>query len=481
MNLSRSVLQSIHEVLWDERYPAGEALRRHPTKFIHFMNAPETKQRAPVVPYLSLNPKKSHRDPEGVYFYPCRWLLRNYRTFQYGLTMDYYAIVDVVPSRTPGIVNLGRMSMNRAAEIARENGWEERLWKVYEHPSWYLEENQMPARLWKRRSPGALFYGTCDMLVNRPDLFGEPKGKYRWHALLRGVRGLYDPGRGIINQSEPAQLVLFDPRLYRNRIVEVGSNRQRYGAFREVFQEVIRRLGGVSRVRQGRVTGRIAWEGHPVDVEFDTRSSKIVLRYGRNGREAVVDLRMDFEVLYDYPASETVSSLAYRVESHLKRMPPDGTEYGETLWDRDRLKALVLSLMDGSRPATVRLSDEGDLIAHARGGMYESTSSVYAVYTKDGRLRVSAGTHGLKPHDLKYERVYPADVSEERAVEDFEEALEDWVRGLPGVVSGEMHPRMVLIQLHLPLLDRPGFTEDDWIEWELKRTASARRPAEKRT
>lgn len=55
----------INELIWDDSHTAAQAARKYPNAWIHFSK----------IPKLGINPRKGHRDPPGVYFYPCRWLL----------------------------------------------------------------------------------------------------------------------------------------------------------------------------------------------------------------------------------------------------------------------------------------------------------------------------------------------------------------------------------------------------------------------
>ncbi|MFA5489921.1 MAG: hypothetical protein WC284_11990, partial [Candidimonas sp.] len=186
------ISQILTEHVWEDLYTAGQAVKRYPNKWIHFSN----------INKIGINPKKSHHDPHGIYFYPCKWLLSEDHSIYggYGTSMDYYFICDI---DTSNCINLGNMTTKKAENIAKQNGWYDSYRKVVDE-NLFQYMRKVPSKN-NLRKPGGMFYSVMDFLVNQNDFSDIPQ--YTWGQLLKGIDGLYDPGYGIIASQEPAQLV----------------------------------------------------------------------------------------------------------------------------------------------------------------------------------------------------------------------------------------------------------------------------------
>lgn len=191
----------INEVLWHERSPLYDVLMQNRKRFIHFSSTPK----------LGVNPKKSHTDPHGIYFYPVNWLLTyvndNDRD-QYALDMPYYFLADIDFSSRGYLMS--KMTMDDVEKIARENGWYPLLMNMLgvakqDWPRMSSIFMDKPAKaMWRVLKNNREF--------NRSDNFG-----------LKGIDYIYDDGTGTIHPNEPSQVLVLNPRILRN--VTMGENR----------------------------------------------------------------------------------------------------------------------------------------------------------------------------------------------------------------------------------------------------------------
>ena len=226
------------------------AVQRNPRKFVHFTN----------IAKLGINPQKRHGDPYGVYFYPARWLIAKTDDInwdsQYAVTNKYYFVCDI--KKSPNSVNLGTMTLEDAKAIAERNGWLADFETVLADPT---KINAGPMGKKALKLPGGQFYAAMDYLVN---IF---KKYYSWPRLLRGVDALIDPGKGIINKAEPAQVIVMNPSLIK--IIESGSNEPRYRSLAaKAVANAAQKLGGTMFWRNGFPGIKLTVGNAPMEVLY---------------------------------------------------------------------------------------------------------------------------------------------------------------------------------------------------------------------
>lgn len=247
--------QTLTELDWYERSPLADILRRHRGRWVHFSRgAPnrdiyqlhQNNQLLPTpdrpantyssramkahqrqvsrinrmnatepVPKIGVNPRKFHRDPFGIYFYPVDWVLSGTeklrRGDQYGQDMPVYHIADIDLS-SPGVV-LGSVRWEQVEEIAARNGWRDQLDAFRALPP--EQQKATLPRYSNPDKPGAVLWHFVERLV--------AKGETTWAKAYRGLTYIRDDGNSIIHSNEPDQLLVLDPRIIK--VVETGRTR----------------------------------------------------------------------------------------------------------------------------------------------------------------------------------------------------------------------------------------------------------------
>lgn len=321
-------------LLYEDERSAYDAMMRHPRAFIHFTNGvPRSKDSTDLVPRMGINPSnKSHHDPHGVYFYPIAWLLRHAREHRldslYGTTMQFYYVADI--QLGAGGVNLYTMTAAQADKIARSNGWLAELQKV--RGDTRLLPDSLPDAV--KRRPGALLYGCADYLVN-------VEKSHRWTQLLRGVDYLYDPGYGIINQNEPAQVCVINPKLIT--VLESGENKEKTSQIvSDVMKAVAAQLGGDISYsnRQPQLSTKI--DGRPITVRPDFGNYRCWVTSYRAGVELTAPVKIDGTTL-DAGTDAIVQHIVYVLKQIARDSTPTGTPPTFTLKDAQDIVDAVWS------------------------------------------------------------------------------------------------------------------------------------------
>lgn len=183
------------ELDWFDKSPLVKALRPHGGRWIHFSSLPK----------LGINPRKSHSDPYGIYFYPVDWLLTpNERLAsgqQYGIDWPYYFLCDIQLDHR-GYV-LSGVTWADVEALAERNGW-----KVH-YDAYRADPDAFPLKYYMKSShPGDFLWHFIEVLAERK--------LTTWNRAYRGVSYIYDDNNGIIHANEPHQIVVFDRRLIRN-------------------------------------------------------------------------------------------------------------------------------------------------------------------------------------------------------------------------------------------------------------------------
>lgn len=373
MKLDVITEEVLTEGLWSEQYAAGAAMKKYPHKFIHFTN----------INKLGVNPKASHRDPQGIYFYPIRWLedrMSYGGVIQYGVTMKYYYIVDI-DLNAVGSVDLGRMSLARARAIATKNGWGDWFDKVYNNPEPYLKQGPMDPSLWKRKKAGAIFYATIDYLVN-------VRKEITWLKALSGVPLLYDPGHGIINANEKSQALVIDRKAIK--VLEYGENRdQSQKSYDASAIKAIERLGGTHYYDNKRLNGTVHLDGAPVHLSFDLGNLKMIAEYFFKGKKGGETFKVGFEAL-ERTEDEVADYLVYKINTLKGKAEIEGTEPS---WSKEKIEAITKNIYGGTAKLQQLFTQDGSLHTSV---MFDSSYMVqYNTFwfseDTDGNLHVHIG------------------------------------------------------------------------------------------
>jgi len=198
------------ELNWQDKSPLAPVLAKYPGKFIHFSQ----------INKLGINPKKSHSDPHGIYFYPTDWLRtteydRVQHGNQYGLDWPYYFIADVNWS-SPGIV-LSKFSAADLKTVAERNGWAKLLQEYLANGTITVGADSRKVTLphyAKEDQPGSILWHLCDAI--------QKERLMTWGQMLKGIAYIYDDGNAIIHSNEPAQLLVLLPNAIK--VIDSGKN-----------------------------------------------------------------------------------------------------------------------------------------------------------------------------------------------------------------------------------------------------------------
>lgn len=442
MKLAEQILQ-ITEVIWHELYPAAKAMKRFPNDYIHFTG----------IEKIGINPKKTHRDPHGVYFYPCKWLLDpdNLAGFQYGLAKEFFYIARV-NLKGEGVVNLSKITLDQAFDLASQNGWGSLLVRASNRTKEFFKDSPIPKGA--RRRPGALFYGVADMLVNSPDelhqILDTPyklrEEVWTWGKLFKGINVLVDRGHGIIASKEASQVVVINPKYYK--VLYKGSNTPKYDSAEiETGRVALKMLNGEEvRIEKGLLVGRFDFEGAPVTVKFNTGNFRSILNFYKNKRRVEHVLRMEsgFDVPREYEARNAVSYIKRYLSSIKPEPEPEGGDTSE--WSTEEFSKLAERIMYNYREARRGVSEDGtQWITSDRGGLWGGhfNYQISLSITPNGLLTLDY-QDWTEGHDFDYKKEDVHKNEVEEVLKDFYLKFSRYIEGKYGdndawkrLVSGE--------------------------------------------
>lgn len=220
------------EAKYTDITPLGEMLEKYRGRglWIHFSDPrkPERtprdgdlpshglKQRAPLHPAkVGINPKKTHLDPPGVYFYPVDWLLTHDRFLegeQWATNWPEYIIADIDTSVTG--LDLSTASREEIEDLAVRNGWADQFHE-------YIDDMRNKGRM-PDPAPEDFYadtaWGVLKSLNQR-----QNENRVSWLRALRGLNYVLDRN-GIIMRQEPEQICVFNPKIIT--VVDRGTQRR---------------------------------------------------------------------------------------------------------------------------------------------------------------------------------------------------------------------------------------------------------------
>jgi hypothetical protein len=234
----------LDEMSYTERSPLMDVFRANRGRWIHFSQ----------IPKLGINPKKSHDDPVGIYFYPVDFLLTDFHRMedgsQFGLSWPYYFLCDLDLS-APGLT----LSSTTAADVtalAERNGWKPLL-DAYEAAP---EDERAKMLTFHARqghlSPGAFLWAFLDQQ--------QKEKRITWNRALKGLAYVRDDGNKIIHSYEPDQIVVFDPRIIKNATIhenKAGDSLQSHKTDKK--EAWVHALKKIFEMTANEVGGAIAW------------------------------------------------------------------------------------------------------------------------------------------------------------------------------------------------------------------------------
>jgi hypothetical protein len=155
---------------------------------------------------MKINYNSHHRDPKGIYFYPCSYLLtgaeRILSNNQYGLNMRYFYVCDIDMSSYG--FNLGTVSWEDIFKLAERNGWKKDLDDFLALP--IEEQKKKLPRYVKFDIPGSVLWAFVDWNNNN---------EAKRDKAYAGLNWIYDPDKSIIHNHEPHQILVLNPSIVK--------------------------------------------------------------------------------------------------------------------------------------------------------------------------------------------------------------------------------------------------------------------------
>lgn len=341
--------QILNEMMWLDRYAAADAVKHYPRDWVHFSN----------INKLGINPQKQHKDPPGVYFYPCKWLAGDDASLsQFATESPYYYVVRI--KKTKAVINLGTMTMDQVKVAAKASGWGDDLQRILLEPT-LLNNAHQPMEKRLLRKPGGFYYACLDYLANVE--------KRPWMSLLRGVGAIIDPGHGIVASGEPAQAVVIDRTLMT--VLAQGENRDMLPVrVAKAMQMAAEEVGGTFSYRHKSPTIAATVQGKAVSVTWDVRTGQIVLGYTKQGHLMADAERNDLGGQTG-DLESYVNTFRHRLRTAAER--GDGTERGDHAWQMGTLTQAI-RLMRPTRQVRTQIDENGRpsarIIEDVMSGMY---------------------------------------------------------------------------------------------------------------
>jgi hypothetical protein len=202
-------MHRLDEISFADLTPLGEFLKSHlgKNRYIHFSKGVFDEKLGKTVAKMGINPKKSHLDPPGVYFYPVDWLWEHedfHDHEQYATDWPYYFVCEIDFSM-PGI-DLDTITDAEIEELGARNGWLED-YRSY-NPNYQLRGGNAQ-KMWE--------------IMKSLNQQSDRIPRLTWLRSLKGVAWIKDIN-GIILSNEPEQVCVINPRALT--IVDTGSQTQ---------------------------------------------------------------------------------------------------------------------------------------------------------------------------------------------------------------------------------------------------------------
>jgi hypothetical protein len=286
-------IDHLFELDWHDGSPVARALERHRGRgrYVHFSR----------VLKMGFNPRKSHADPHGIYFYPVDWILDrdNAPTRSgdlWGLTYPYWFVAEIDKQHAPGLT-LSDVQWEDVQAIAAMNGWRDDMEENIERGGWSEWMGTYSSVAVER--PGPFFWDFVHEL--------DRTKRMTFARSLRGLGWIEDDGLGLIHDEEPEQLIVFDRRLIR--VVDSGRQSDWTGLRRDfnywrpavatLMQQAAKRFAGTVTWQTRRPVANftvddmhftLAVEEHPFAVYLHWRGPE-------NGKSLISNDPVDDEII----------------------------------------------------------------------------------------------------------------------------------------------------------------------------------------
>lgn len=324
MRLNDFAPNILNEALFlTDRMSAFDAIRKYPSALTHFSSGGADYGEQPLGSKLGVNPRKTHGDPHGIYFYFNRWLLNSedVSDSQFATNSQHYWVCSI--KNSPNTINLASMTSAKIVAIAKRNGWLDDWYNCVNDDTFKWGSVEIKSR----KLIGAKFWAAMDYLVN------EAK-THSWGKLLRGVDAIIDPGKGIINDAEPAQVIVFNRKLIT--VLEHGDNKNQEGKITQnLLKEFATKIGGNFYYKHKIAYADFQYENCPIQFAMDSYGS-ITTSYFSKGywlseNESGSHYTMDRQSFTDY-IMQKYNSLKY------KNPEPTGLK---SKWNQNTLNELT--------------------------------------------------------------------------------------------------------------------------------------------
>ena len=321
--------QFLLEDAFFERYPQlYQDLKTYKNKYIHFSQGipkSNSKNESDFEPMMQINVKKTHHDPYGIYGYPTSWLFKKIddsSSFQYAVSYPYYYIFSVTKSAKG--INIARLSDRECTKIATAANIYDYFLEVLEHPDFYLKNypgDVVKKLIKKQRHLGAALYATMDTLANYKHintLFKDVKfGDFHWTDFFKGYDYVVDTGKGIINEGEPSQIIVLNPKVIK--VVKFGMNK-RSDMKNDIpkGKELFSRFGAKNfKMKNDKLITTIRYDNkYPVRMTYDFNNLSVWLEYYANGQYEKQKIRLE-PYLWDREQKDQNDDLAWHIKDSL--------------------------------------------------------------------------------------------------------------------------------------------------------------------
>ncbi len=399
-------------MFWTESYSAMKVAAQHKDALIHFSHMNK----------LGVNPRKTHRDPPGIYFYPIRWLFNidEVGYSQYGHHFEYYYICKIKPGAK--MLYLRKMSIADVRKVATKNGWIEDFNRVAAEPKLMDKirpNNATPKML---RKAGYLFYSVMDYLVNI-------EGK-SWLSLLRGWDGIFDT-IGAVTPDEPQQVIVF--KLSNLQIIAQGENKDESSKmYAEAVKKVADEFGGKFYYKHKIPSADFMIDNKPITLMYDWGNYRLKIKYVEDGLWTAKNEKLHSSS--DGSVESEYSTLKFYLKTILQKAESNPIE---TYWNKNNFTLfmtvaprLYRSAYQGVRDGSsyIRGSDSSggtylllNITTQKNGQMnfeFELLSKTY-LHNDDGEAEET-------PIQLKFEQTYSSNSDVKTVAREFFE----WVNNL---------------------------------------------------
>ena len=248
------------------------------------------------------------------------------------------------------------------------------------NPDKYLAQypGTVVKKLVKRRNMGAALYATMDALINFKsisELFPDVKaGQFKWTTMFKGIDYIYDKGKGIINEGEPAQIIVLNSKIIK--VLKFGTNKESYMKNNIAKgKELFSRFGATKfKVKDDKLVTVIKYQNkYPVRLTYDFHNYRLWIEYYADGMYNKEKIKLEAEY-WERPQKQQNDSLAWHINDILKNEKLSTKKSGQHFDVQKQTKILEDNLLFSTVNFKTELDDKGNL---SRVGWYWNKYSTY--------------------------------------------------------------------------------------------------------